>query len=145
MAQHDEIRRLNQIVHWTEPSDAIDEMIDGWYGNNLSSGIFAPWRPAAWNDDGAAPGDESDLYDDVYALSCRGCHAAHYSFDSPYFPSPSRLCADSNTGEAGGSPTMPHAKLTYLNLWQSDFPQLDAMSTLETWYAATQNNFVSCD
>lgn len=144
-AQHDGIRRLNRIVHWTEPSDAIDEMIDGWYGNNLSSGIFAPWRPAAWNDDGAAPGDESDLYDDVYALSCRGCHAAHYSFDSPYFPSPSRLCADSNTGEAGGSPTMPHAKLTYLNLWQSDFPQLDALSTLETWYAATQNNFVSCD
>ncbi len=144
-AQHDGIRRLNRIVHWTDPSDAIDELIYGWYGNNLSSGIFAPWRPAAWNDDGAAPGDESDLYDDVYALSCRGCHAAHYSFDSPYFPSPSRLCADSGTGEAGGSPTMPHAKLTYLNLWQSAFPQLDALPTLETWYAATQNNFVSCD
>ena len=144
-AQHDGIRRLNQIVHLTEPSDAIDELIYGWYGNNLSSGLFAPWRPAAWNDDGAAAGDESDLYDDVYALSCRGCHAAHYSFDSPYFPSPSRLCADSNTGEAGGSPTMPHAKLTYLNLWQSAFPQLDALSTLETWYAATVNNFVSCD
>ena len=40
---------------------------------------------------------------------------------------------------------MPHAKLTYLNLWQSAFPQLDALSTLETWYAATVNNFVSCD
>lgn len=140
------IRRLNQIVLWAKPKSAISSLVRGWYGNNLVSGAFAPWRPAAWNDDPAQPGDESDLYDDVYARACRGCHAAHYSIDQPtWFPSPPRLCVN-GLGEAGGSPTMPHAKLTYLNLWRGDYPQASALPTLEAWYTASgAPGFTSCD
>lgn len=140
------IRRLNQLVLWAKPKDAISSLVRGWYGNNLVSGSFAPWRPAAWNDDPSQPGDESDLHDDVYARACRGCHAAHYSIDQPtWFPSPPRLCVN-GLGEAGGSPTMPHAKLTYLNLWRGDYPQAGTLPTLEAWYAASgAPGFTSCD
>ena len=139
------IRSLNQLVLYTKPKDPIRDLIKGWYGNNLVSGTFAPWRPAAWNDDGGQPGDESDLYDDVYARACRVCHAAHYSFATPgYFPSSSRLCKN-GLGLGGGTPTMPHAKLTYLNLWKGDYPQAPTFPALEAWYTASEGGFTSCD
>ncbi|HXC52175.1 MAG TPA: hypothetical protein VN634_14910 [Candidatus Limnocylindrales bacterium] len=137
-SQAADIRKLNQIVLYTKPVDPIRDLIKGWYGNNLVSGTFTPWRPTAWDDDIGQPGDESDLHDDVYARACRGCHAAHYSFSSwSSFPWSGRLC-DNGSGFAGGSPTMPHAKLTYLNLWKGDFPQTTTFSTLEAWYLATE-------
>lgn len=139
------IRKLNQLVLYAKPADPIRDLIKGWYGNNLVSGTFAPWRPTAWNDDGGQPGDESDLHDDVYALTCRGCHASHYSFASwAYFPSSSRVCVN-GSGLGGGSPTMPHAKLTYLNLWKGSFPQGPSFATLENWYTASEMGFTSCD
>lgn len=144
-AQANSIRKLNQIVLWTKPTDAIREIVRGWYGNDLVAGTWAPWRPSAWNDDGTTPGNEADLHDHVYAVSCRGCHAAHFSMDTPsYFPGSSRVCVD-GSGEAGSSPTMPHAKLTYLNLWKSDFPQFSALPSLESWYLAMEPGFTSCD
>ena len=144
-SQASSIRRLNQLVLWAKPTDAIRDLVRGWYGNDLVAGTFAPWRPSAWNDDGTTAGNEADLYDHVYAVSCRGCHAAHYSMDLPaYFPGSGRLCVN-GSGEAGGSPTMPHAKLTYLNLWKSDFPQSTALPSLEAWYLAMEPSFTSCD
>lgn len=139
------IRKLNQLVLYAKPVTPISDLVKGWYGNNLVSGTFAPWRPSAWNDDAGQPGDESDLYDDVYALACRGCHVAHYSFSSPLnFPMPARVCKN-GLGLGGSNPTMPHAKLTYLNLWKGDFPQAPVMSTMEAWFLANDLMFTSCD
>lgn len=139
------MRKLNQLVLYAKPVDPVKDLVKGWYGNNLLSGTFTPWRPAAWNDDGGQPGDESDLHDDVYARTCRGCHVAHYSFSSwSSFPSSSRVCVN-GSGLGGGSPTMPHAKLTYLNLWKGTFPQAPSFATLENWYTASEMGFTSCD
>jgi len=144
-AQAASIRKLNQLVLYTKPVDPIRDLVKGWYGNDFVAGTFAPWRPTAWNDDNTNPGDESDLHDDVYARACRGCHEAHYSFNSwGAFPGSYRVCKDLS-GTAGSIPTMPHAKLTYLNLWKGDFPQATTMSTLETWYTAYEGGFTSCD
>jgi len=142
-SQANSIRRLNQLVLYAKPTNPIRDLVRGWYGNNLASGTFGPWRPTVWNDDPSTAGNEADLYDDVYAVSCRGCHAAHFSFD-PYFPGSNRVCKD-GLGNAGSSPTMPHAKLTYLNLWKSDFPQASALPSLEAWYLAMEGGFTSCD
>jgi len=139
------LRSLNRIVTYAQPVTPIRDLVYGWYSNNLTGGTFAPWRPAAWNDDGGQPGDESDLHDEVYAKACRVCHAAHYNFSSySNFPGSYRICKN-GSGMAGGSPTMPHAKLTYLNLWKSDFPQALTMPTLEAWYTASEGGFTSCD
>lgn len=139
------LRKLNQLVLYTKPVDPVRDLTKGFYNNNFTTGTFAPWRPSAWDDDNTNAGDESDLHDEVYAKACRVCHAAHYSFNSwGAFPGSYRIC-DDGTGNAGGTPTMPHAKLTYLNLWKADFPQATTMSTLETWYTAYEGGFTSCD
>ena len=138
------LRKLNQLVLYTKPVDPVRDLTKGFYNNNFTTGTFAAWRPTSWNDDGGNPGDESDLHDDVYAKACRVCHAAHYSFNSwSSFPGSYRIC-DDGTGNAGNNPTMPHAKLTYLNLWKSDFPQATTMSTLDAWYLANES-LASCD
>lgn len=112
-AQHDSLRALNRLVRYTEPKDAIIELTKGFYGNNFSSGTFANFIPPSSTMD-------PTLYTDVYATACRGCHAATYDV----IPTPSRICVDAVSGEGGEyAPTMPHAKLTYLNFWRSDFPQ----------------------
>ena len=128
------MRKLNQLVKYARPSLPIKELVKGWYGNDFVNGTFTPWRPAAWDDDPATPANESDLYT-VYATACRGCHAAHFSFDEPsYFPGISRVCGPAGPGQAGGSPTMAHAKLTYLNLWRADFPQGPTLGLMEDYF-----------
>ncbi|MFP6663227.1 MAG: carboxypeptidase-like regulatory domain-containing protein [Deltaproteobacteria bacterium] len=121
-AQHDSLRALNRLVRYTEPKDAIIELTKGFYGNNFSTGTFANFMPSSSSMDPA-------LYTNVYATACRGCHAATYQVT----PTPGRICVDDVSGEGGGyDPTMPHAKLTYLNFWRSDFPQSAAQVHMDS-------------
>jgi hypothetical protein len=150
--QEDNMRALNEMVKYTEPAQAIKNIVGGWYNNNFSLGSFTAWRPTNWNNDPGTPENEADFYDNVYAVSCRGCHAAHLSVDSAdtlVLFGPGRVCKNSG-GTAGNSssngPTMAHAKLTYQNFWRADFPQGNALTSLEAYYLAKGvSGFTSCD
>jgi|GEM_PF-1567954 len=150
--QEDNMRALNEMVKYTEPTQAIKNIVGGWYNNNFGSGSFTEWRPTAWNNDPLTPENEADFYDNVYAVSCRGCHAAHLPYDSSEALvgfGPGRVCKNSS-GTAGSSSangvTMAHAKLTYQNFWRADFPQGNALTSLEAYYLARGvSGFTSCD
>jgi hypothetical protein len=135
--QEDNMRALNEMVKYTEPRPPIEELVKGWYNNNFNSEDFTPWRPAAWSNNA----DDAQLYDEVYAVSCRGCHVAHISFDAPADLSlylPGRVCKnqDGTAGNYSSNPfTMAHAKLTYQNFWRKEFPQETALPTLEAYYS----------
>jgi len=150
--QEDNMRALNEMVKYTKPTQAIQDIVGGWYNNNFSSGSFTAWRPTDWNNDASTPENEADFYDNVYAVSCRGCHAAHLSVNSAdalVLFGPGRVCENSG-GTAGNfssnGPTMAHAKLTYQNFWRGEFPQDNALTSLEDYFQLKNNDpSLSCD
>jgi len=150
-AQEDNMRALNEMVKYTEPRPPIEELVKGWYNNNFNSEDFTPWRPESWDNAVGTPENEADFYDNVYAVSCRGCHVAHYSFEDPSdFPVSARICKDGNGVAGGYDPTMAHAKLTYQNFWREEFPQgnplTSALESLEVYFQLKNNDpSFSCD
>jgi hypothetical protein len=139
--QHDEFRELNRIVRSTQPEQAIKDLINGWYGGFGLSGTFdETWTDSAWTGSAGSGLDYADLYNDVYARSCRGCHAAHtgLTFDDPTtdYPFSAASSFRSRVCEPSSAP-MPHARLTYENLFREEDPQEPTLGTIETWIGGT--------
>ena len=115
-------KRLNKLVQQTNPSAAIDELIDNWYSSSSDTSIDENYSPASWGGNNAPAGtpDHSDAYVEVVGKACRTCHVAlgenlnwddkskldAFSTSLPYY-----LC--------DASSDMPHAKITMGNLANS--------------------------
>jgi hypothetical protein len=111
-------KRLNQLVLAANPSPAMQELIEGWYGG---PGLPSPVQdtgfvPSGWNN----PGDArvAQLYRDVISTSCRTCHVAQ-SIDFRTYDS-FKLFRSVIAAEVLSNPAkvMPNAKVTFFNFWR---------------------------
>jgi hypothetical protein len=106
-------RTLNDLVVATKPSQAISDLVAGWYKSNATV-QDENYVPRRWPQTGAA----TDLYRTVIARGCRSCH---YSFDDELswddYPT-LRSRRNAIRGDVcAAKPIMPHAAVTYINFW----------------------------
>jgi hypothetical protein len=107
---------LNQLVKKTNPREAIINLIDGWYAG------LAPTAPP--NTAFTPPGwiDQQELYLQVVAKSCRGCHGAFEStiIWSQYLDNFQHHASEIQELVCGPERfrmPMPNALMTYRNFW----------------------------
>jgi hypothetical protein len=105
----------------------IRELIDGWY---VGGGVEQDntWAPDPWKVVGGAPAQAEALYQKVFAVSCRTCHAA-LSEDVGHFGITWRRYDDTAVRSGGfdyvvcgSNRFMPHAKVTFRNFWLETGP-----------------------
>jgi mono/diheme cytochrome c family protein len=137
-AQEPAFKTLNTRILDTDPTVAVRQLVEGWYGGaGLPSSVHnSNFVPPGWT----TPVDKSSLYSNVVKNSCRACHTtrsgpidwASYSGDLAE-PNPGtypnqglkeygdlakyRVCTDR---------TMPNAKRTFFNFWLSTSPNRPA-------------------
>jgi hypothetical protein len=136
-------RAQNRMVHSTIPSARLPdarELIAGWYGGDLFSGIFnGKFVPRGWSgiDQPYPPASpQVQLYRKVYARACRTCHISYepesgglqlqfgtyQDFLTSFTQIIVRACGsieESEWGDAalGGSLSMPNAEQTLRVFW----------------------------
>ena len=74
-AQTESLYQLNQLVLATQPSNATDALIQGWYAGG-SHVLDKTYVPPAWQAAAASQPGASAFYQAVIASSCRTCHAS---------------------------------------------------------------------
>jgi hypothetical protein len=78
--QEEAFRRLNQVVNETDPTPAIRELIDGWYGGAVDvprTPFERDFVPLGWREAFVPPQqDPQTLYKTIVQPYCRGCHVA---------------------------------------------------------------------
>lgn len=117
------LKALNEAVYRSPVvSDTVKELIEGWYGG--------PGFPRATQQDDFVPAEwvkETELYLEVYAPSCRTCHA---NMDAPLdFASSDVFLAHSPKIQAElEKRTMPDSRRTFEAFWSSSRPALLAAS-----------------
>lgn len=112
------IRTLNQTFLAAAPSDALAEIVRGWYGGGaaLTGAADTSVVPAAWQGPATAP-----TYRNLVATACRGCHASRS--DALAFATPDQfrarapdivqaICAAGNAAHA-----MPSAEASLARFW----------------------------
>lgn len=113
--QEESFRILNRFVDTTTPTEAIAELIDGWYDGNVATAnttFDGSFVPADWS-------GESYVYTEVVAKYCRMCHQSQSgSFD---FADLSDFTALAPVIESSvcGSHDMPHAEIPRQAFWES--------------------------
>jgi hypothetical protein len=142
--QEQVFKEFNQAVLDTAPTDAIVELVQGWYGGAglPSESLCDDFVPSGW---AAQPA----LYRDVVAKSCRTCHVSRSSsvlrFRTVADFSTSLYNVNLETGLTGWQLAhgpmpngfrMPHAALTFKRYWHSTTPHQPAILL-----AAAQSNF----
>jgi mono/diheme cytochrome c family protein len=71
-AQRAKFKKLNQIVHDTNASDATRALIEGWYPKKRSSRFQGEFVPEGWSGSQA----DKDFYLGVVKHYCRTCHVS---------------------------------------------------------------------
>lgn len=129
--QQDEFRALNSIVLATRPSDAIEELIEGWYDDGTGVADLSSAGPD--QDSGFVPAGwagQKVLYTEVIKPYCRTCHMSFYDsaagvglthldlndFNDLKF---GRSDYGAIQGAVCGYHDMPHAEVTKEKFWQS--------------------------
>lgn len=120
--QADEIRRLNALIKFTNPTPAINGFIDGMYApnsvNDAAATAKSNFLPANW--DTGTTLDGATLYRGVVVPACRTCHmsAVLPSLDFADYSDFSALISTIKS-DACGSHVMPHAERVLKNFWES--------------------------
>ncbi len=127
--------RLNKMVLQTNPTNAISQLINGWYPSPLSSSFTDNFVPPGWSSGITPPAQaaKKNLYKEVVEKSCRTCHVAigngpsldwtdYATFESHQATIQSIVCSNDSTFQ------MPHAWITYLNYWRHATPTYPAKS-----------------
>ncbi|MFP6615956.1 MAG: leucine-rich repeat domain-containing protein, partial [Candidatus Hydrogenedentota bacterium] len=122
--QEDEFKKFNRAVvdHLVElqAGDGTIELIEGWYGGEgLPDDFNGDYVPSSWS-------DESTLYLDVIAQSCRSCHLQQTTWDFTTLSDFSTHNAKTikHVFEQG---VMPNALKTYQDFWLSTSPHRPAL------------------
>ncbi|HEY0712759.1 MAG TPA: hypothetical protein VGF45_08805, partial [Polyangia bacterium] len=129
-AQEANFKRQNAMVQASRPSFAISDLIERFYGGpTLPSATFDPNAlPSGWV-------DNTDLYRDVVAESCRTCHVAlpERQTDTAGNAVSSAIDWDSLSDFDGrkafigllvcDAKAMPNANITFKNFWLSQTPR----------------------
>jgi hypothetical protein len=115
--QQEAFRKLNALVLATNPTPAIQQLINGWYGNAVSQPGQTP------NDNFVPPGfaGKTDLYNEVIKPYCRTCHIASTNYPFNDYSQFSAL-SGSIKSDVFSTFIMPHAELTSHNFWSSTDP-----------------------
>ena len=120
--QADEIRRLNALIKYTNPTPAISGFIDGLYAPNAVTDAAAvakeTFLPANWETGETLDG--ATLYRGVVTPACRTCHmsATVASLDFADYTDFSALISTIKS-DACGNHVMPHAERVLKNFWES--------------------------
>lgn len=120
-AQQARFRKLNRMVLATGPTAAISQLVNGWYGNNLSG--TGPNQDTSY----VPPGWEGQevVYRKVVKPYCRGCHIALNDPASPPtfvdFDTYDDLVSTTSTIQRRvcDDHDMPHAEVTRRRFWTS--------------------------
>lgn len=132
--QSEAFRRFNEMVLLTNPTQAVRELIHGWYGSNdlvsnmLPSGAtfkadFVPagWRPgtSGGNPTADKAEDASKLYRQVVGPFCRACHTqrpeASFATYDDFMNAKNRI-----TDRVFDHGVMPLARHTMDDFWRSN-------------------------
>ncbi len=108
-------RSLNEKVLAANPSAAIRELVQGWYGGPglPQSTQNTTFVPVGWQ-------SQAQLYRDVVGTSCRTCHVAQegtLNFDAYSKFSAFRFTIE-NEVISSTSKVMPHARVAFANFWR---------------------------
>ncbi len=112
-------RSLNEKVLATNPSPAIRELVEGWYGG---FGLPQPNQNTAFVPPGWDVGpDQAQLYRGVVGTSCRTCHVAQeqirdFSTYENFRGSRSLIISEVLSDS---TKVMPHAKVAFDNFWRA--------------------------
>lgn len=118
--QEDPMRTLNQLFLTAAPTDALSEVVRGWYGGGATLRGVADTSvvPVAWRGASTAA-----TYRNLIATTCRGCHASRT--DALAFTTPDQLRARSaqivqSVCEKGGDArhAMPSAEASLARFWE---------------------------
>lgn len=143
----------NRILTNTNPTPAITELVQGWYGgallpNPTQNGAYVVpgWRlNGTGTPPGTSPVDKSALYRNVVKPSCRSCHVTRNGtvswarWDGPGLSDGFKeRGATIKSFVCGPTRIMPNARLTYNNFWLSTAPHQPAAlgaGGLDNWLA----------
>jgi hypothetical protein len=129
-AEYQTFQDMNELVRdYTAPSEAIVELIDGWYGPSGAPKPGVPVPDLSFVPPGWVGQPEEGLYTDVVATSCRTCHVARApsqdfnaykdEFANRNWSVKSLVCDQGKL--------MPNAKVTFDNFWLSATPHRPAV------------------
>ena len=116
--QEEAFRKLNRIVRDTNATDAIIDLIDGWYGQR---NVYAPGTP--FDEDYVPEGwaSKAVVYEQAIKPYCRSCHVAIDNDVELNFMSADDVDARADRIKAVvcDVKTMPQAEVTYYKFWES--------------------------
>ena len=114
-AQESDFKLMNQVIlEDTNVTDAVRELIEGWYGGSSlpDASQDDTWTPSGWLDSSL----EEEAYQVTFKTSCRACHTTR-SADTA-FTSFDALEANGLVEDfVCDYGIMPHARVTNLNFW----------------------------
>jgi len=130
--QQDDFRRLNQLVLKAEPTIAMREMVEGFYGGAAGLALQntpanTRYVPPGWTESSATV----KVYQEVVGPYCRSCHVSQQTTalarDILDFSSSAVFLAQANqivevvcgTPGSAASHTMPNAEVTLKAFWAS--------------------------
>lgn len=138
--QENAFRELNRIVLQTDPTRALRNLIEGWYGGPGLPGSFdETWVPYGWT---FTP-EATSLYQNVIGKYCRACHIQRAYPESMTNPNAlaSRMDFDEEADLEGlrnqigqtvfARSTMPLALVTYDKLWNDPAAVAELIQYLE--------------
>lgn len=122
LAQEPNFLLQNELVRDTNPAPAIVDLLNAFYDNGASSTVDPNAVPGPWQAGTTGNASTEDLYLDFVAKGCRTCHSAQapsldWNTYAEFALSRGIIYFDVCTGKA-----MPHANITFKNLWLSTSP-----------------------
>lgn len=122
LAQEPSFLQQNVMVANTSPAPAIVDLLNAFYSNGTSVTVDLNAVPTPWQAATTGNASTETLYLDFVAQGCRTCHSAQspaLDWDSyaEFAASRAIIHFDVCTVKA-----MPHANITFKNLWLSDSP-----------------------
>jgi hypothetical protein len=119
-------QRLNDFVVASNPQQAIKDLVAGWKALQPGTAFDTTFAPPAWK---GTP-QRTAMYQQVVAKACRTCHVAFGATDPQFGHNWATFDQFNNDNSfiqsyvCGTSKFMPHALMTYRNLWLSVGPHI---------------------
>lgn len=117
-AQQEKFRELNEMVRQTTAANSpVRGLIDGWYGNHVSTNGTLPdvdYTPSGWD-----TAQDRPIYHLVVRPYCRTCHVAMSGALAFTSAADFALLEEPIKYDACQSKAMPHAEVTQKAFWES--------------------------